>query len=272
MIALIIVPAVFAALVLFLIAPARPRPEQKKPFYKRNFAHRGLYAQDQSVPENSMAAFRAAVAAGYGIELDIRLSKDGQVVVFHDDTLQRVCGADGRVDDYTLEELRGFALYGSDQHIPLFTEVLTLVDGRVPLIIELKNGPWNTQLCEKAWAILLQYTGAFCVESFDPRIVAWWKKHARQVLRGQLASTYRDLHRHQGAAVCFAVSRLLTNVLARPHFVAYSKHRTSWLAKLCVRLGAMPVVFTAHPEDDVKKLQRENDAVIFEYYNPLIRY
>jgi glycerophosphoryl diester phosphodiesterase len=272
MIVTITVLLILIALVLFLIAPAKALPEQKKAFYKRNFAHRGLYTQDQSVPENSMEAFRAAVAAGYGIELDIRLTKDGQVVVFHDDTLARVCGIEGRVDDYTLEELRGFALYGTDQRIPLFTEVLHLVDGRVPLIVELKNGPWNAQLCEKAWAILLQYTGAFCVESFDPRIVAWWKKHARQVLRGQLSSNYRDLRKHQGAVISFALSRLLTNVLARPHFVAYSKHRTSHLAKLCVQMGAMPVVFTARPEDDTDKLQRENEAVIFEYYTPRIRY
>lgn len=272
MTAVIVILFLLAALVLFLIAPCRPHPAQKKAFFKRNFAHRGLYTQDQSVPENSVAAFRAAVAAGYGIELDIRLSKDGQVVVFHDDTLERVCGVTGRVDEYTLEELCGFALYGTGQRIPLFTEVLHLVDGRVPLIVELKNGPWNAQLCEKAWAILLQYTGAFCIESFDPRIVAWWRKHARQVLRGQLSSNYRDLRKHQSPAVCYAVSRLLTNVLARPHFVAYSKHRTSWLAKLCVRLGAMPVVFTARPEDDTQKLQIENEAVIFEYYTPRIRY
>lgn len=272
MTALFFILPVLAALILFLIAPQKPRFEQKRAFLKRNFAHRGLYAQDQSVPENSMEAFRAATAAGYGIELDVRLSKDGQVVVFHDDTLQRVCGVEGRVDAFTLEELRGFSLYGSDQHIPLFTEVLRLVDGRVPLIVELKNGPWNNKLCEKTWAILLQYTGAFCVESFDPRIVAWWKKHARQVLRGQLASNYHDLRRHQGPAISFAVSRLLTNVLARPNFVAYSKHRTSWLAKLCVRMGAMPVVFTARPEDDTDRLQHENEAVIFEYYTPRIRY
>ena len=96
MIVTITVLLILIALVLFLIAPAKALPEQKKAFYKRNFAHRGLYTQDQSVPENSMEAFRAAVAAGYGIELDIRLTKDGQVVVFHDDTLARVCGMEGR--------------------------------------------------------------------------------------------------------------------------------------------------------------------------------
>ncbi len=272
MTALIIVLLFLFLLIVFLAAPQRPAPEQKRPFLKRNFAHRGLYTQDQTIPENSPAAFRAAVAGGYGIELDIQLSRDGQVVVFHDDTLKRVCGVDSRVDELTLEELRLLPLYGSGERIPLFTEVLRLVDGRVPLIVELKTGPRRQELCEKAWAILLQYTGAFCVESFDPRIVAWWRTHARQVLRGQLSSHYHDLRRSQGALISFALSRCLTNVIARPHFIAFHKEKRNRIVKLACDLGAMPVVFTAQPEDDARKLQRENDAVIFEHYRPHIRY
>lgn len=272
MTALIFAVFIALALLLFLVMPGHPSPEQSRAFYKRNFAHRGLHTQDQTVPENSPAAFRAAVAGGYGIELDIQLSKDGQVVVFHDDTLDRVCGVHGRVDAFTWEELREMPLYGTDQRIPLFTEVLTLVDGRVPLIVELKTGPRNAELCEKAWAILLQYTGNFCVESFDPRIVAWWKKYARQVLRGQLSSNYGELRKNQGAVISFALSRCLLNVLARPHFIAFHKEKRNILVKLAYRLGAMPVVFTARPEDDAARLERENAAVIFEYYKPRIRY
>ncbi len=258
--------------ILFLVAPTAPTPAQKRPFENRNFAHRGLHTPDKAVPENSMQAFRAAVGAGYGIELDIQLSADGQVVVFHDDTLDRVCGVHGRVDAYTLQQLQTFSLCGSDQRIPLFTDVLREVHGKVPLIVELKTGPRRTELCEKAWAILLQYTGAYCIESFDPRIVAWWRFHARQVLRGQLASTYRDLRQYQNAAVSFAVSRCLINCVSRPHFIAYHKRRTSWCAGLAMALGAMPVVWTVHPEDDIPALQAANKAVIFEYYHPHIRY
>ena len=97
---------ILAALVLFLIAPAKALPEQKKAFYKRNFAHRGLYTQDQSVPENSMEAFRAAVAAGYGIELDVHLLKDGNIAVIHDSLLNRTTGQAGRIEDLTTEDLR----------------------------------------------------------------------------------------------------------------------------------------------------------------------
>lgn len=261
-----------AGLLLFLTAPSRPSAAQKRYFTGRSFAHRGLHTPDKTVPENSLAAFEAAVAAGYGIELDIQLSSDGQVVVFHDDTLTRVCGVEGRVDAYTWRQLQDFSLCGSDQGIPLFTEVLRLVRGRVPLIVELKTSPRRTELCEKAWAILLQYTGAFCIESFDPRIVAWWRVHARQVLRGQLAATYKELRPHQSPVVCFAVSRCLVDCLSRPHFIAYSKQRRSWCARLPQRLGAMPVVWTVHPEDDTAALQAQNEAVIFEFYRPRIKF
>ena len=272
MLALIIALFAAAFLLLFLLMPQRPAPGQARAFLKRNFAHRGLYTQDQSVPENTPAAFRAAVAGGYGIELDIQLSKDGQVVVFHDDTLDRVCGVHGRVDAFNWEELREMPLYGTDQRMPLFTEVLSLVDGRVPLIVEIKTGPRNAKLCEKAWSILLQYTGAFCVESFDPRIVAWWKKYARQVLRGQLSSGWQDLHKKQSAVLSFLLSRCLLNVIARPHFIAFHKERRNVLVKLAYKLGALPVVYTAQPQDDTHKLEQENAAVIFEYYKPHIRY
>ena len=268
---LLILSAVIAVW-LFLLFPARPRPEQKHPFVGRCFAHRGLHSADKTIPENSMAAFEAARSAGYGIELDVQLSRDGQVVVFHDDTPERVCGMPGRIDDYTLEELRGFSLCGTEQRIPLLTEVLELLDGSVPLIIELKTGPRNEELCRKTWAILLQYRGEYCVESFDPRIIRWWRIHARQVLRGQLTASYAELHQQKGAAVSFILSRCLLNVLARPHFIAHEKNQHSLALWLCRRLGALSVVWTVHPEDKISALERASDAVIFELYTPRIRY
>ena len=101
------------------------------------YAHRGLHNAERA--ENSMSAFRAAVEAGFGIELDVRLSKDGRLVVFHDDTLDRVCGREGRVDDFTAEELATFRLSGTEDGIPLFTDVLAVVDGKIPLLVEIKE-------------------------------------------------------------------------------------------------------------------------------------
>lgn len=134
---------------IYLIAPGKIRKKQKSPFQNRNFAHRGLHKRDKSVPENSLAAFERAASYGYGIELDVQLSKDGQVVVFHDDTLNRVCGVDARVDSKTLAELQQLSLCGTDETIPLFSDVLKTVRGRGALIVELKNGKRNKELCEK---------------------------------------------------------------------------------------------------------------------------
>ena len=143
---IVIIAAVLCLLVLFLIWPGRPGSEKVAPFAGRNFAHRGLHSKDCTVPENSLTAFRLAAEAGYGIELDIQLSKDGEVVVFHDDTLPRVCGVEGRVDAYTLAELREMRLCGTDERIPLLSEVFEVVAGRSPFIIELKTGPRNREL------------------------------------------------------------------------------------------------------------------------------
>lgn len=129
-------PALTAAgTVAYLVAPGRATSAQKAPFVDRNYAHRGLHRQDKSVPENSLEAFRAAVEHGYGVEMDVHLSADGALVVFHDDTLDRVCGVPGRVEDKTLEELRQLRLCGTDCGIPTLAEALAVLGGRVPLIL-----------------------------------------------------------------------------------------------------------------------------------------
>ena len=176
-----------ASVPLFMLAPGRVTKRQRAPFQNVNFAHRGLHSRDKSVPENSLEAFELASRAGYGIELDVQLSKDGQVVVFHDDDLKRVCGVDCRVDEKTYAELTELRLCGTEYTVPLFTEVLATVRGRSPLIVELKRGRRNIELCEKTYALLAEYRGDVCIESFDPFIVAWFRFHAPELLRGQLA-------------------------------------------------------------------------------------
>lgn len=255
-------------LVLFLLWTGKSTPEQRALFYGRNFAHRGLHTADKTVPENSLAAFEAACHAGYGIELDLQLSKDGEVVVFHDDDLKRVCGVEGRVDGFLAAELQQMKLEKTGESIPLFTQVLALVDGRVPLIVELKMGPRNNLLCQKAQEILSDYQGAYCIESFDPRIVRWFKKNAPQVFRGQLAAAPSQLNNGLSG---FLVGTLLCNFLGRPQFIAYGTGKVPFTAGWA-QSAAMRVVWTARPKDDIPKLEAENDAVIFEFYTPPVRY
>ena len=258
-----------AAAPFVLLAPGQASDSRKAPFMGRNFAHRGLYSEDQSVPENSLKAFSLAVEAGYGMELDVRLSRDGQVVVFHDDTLDRACGVASRVDELDWAELQKLSLFGTEERIPLFSEVLELVDGRVPLIVELKTGPWKNALCEKTWALLRVSSGAYCIESFDPLIVAWFRFHAPTVLRGQLTQLPEDYVR-AGRKITEAVvlGNTLLNVAARPQFIAHRIGPKSACVRFAEALGAMPVGWTSHSRDS----EAGRDAVIFEYYKPGIRY
>ena len=266
---------VLLLLIWFCVKPGRLSAAQAAPFYGVNHAHRGLYAQDQSVPENSLPAFAAAAEKGYGMELDIQLSLDGEVVVFHDDTLARMCGIGGRVDAFPLARLREMPLAGTAERMPLLTEVFDTVAGKAPIIIELKTGPRNEELCRKGLALMRayqkQYGGAFCVESFDARIVAWFRKNAPDILRGQLTDSPRALG--SGHPVLdFIAGNLLSNVIARPQFIAHGPGRKTALARFAEACGAMSVSWTARPGDDAAALEEYYDAVIFEHYAPKPKY
>lgn len=255
--------AALGGLIVWATAPEKISYEEYKLFQNRFFAHRGLHTKDRKVPENSPAAFRRAVEKGYGIELDVQLSWDGEVVVFHDDDLKRVCGVDAAVDALTLRELKALSLCETDERIPLFTEVLKIVDGRVPLIVELKSGRHNAELCRKTLEILRSYDGPFCIESFDPRIVHWFRKEAPEIIRGQLACS-RESYRKMSRFTAFFLANCLCNFYSRPNFIAYELTRKSLLVRLAERLGAKKVCWTSHdPADAVGK-----DTVIFEFYEP----
>jgi glycerophosphoryl diester phosphodiesterase len=259
---------VLVTLWLVLIMPARSTKQQRAPFQNRTFAHRGLFEADQSVPENSIPAFRAAVNAGYGVELDVQLTKDKQVVVFHDDDLVRACGIDARVDAYTFDELMSFPLFGTGERIPLFTEVLSTIGGKIPMIVELKSGgDWKT-LCPKTLELLTAYRGNYCVESFHPGLVRWFYLHAPQILRGQLSEAARYSRGYMPFYQAVMMSRLLSNILVHPQFIAYHIGPKCLSARICETLGAMRVGWTARPTDDHAKLTRQNDAIIFEHYRP----
>ncbi|MBR4424708.1 MAG: glycerophosphodiester phosphodiesterase [Oscillospiraceae bacterium] len=257
------------ALPPLLLAPGRAPKAKRAPFAGRNFAHRGLYTADQQVPENSLAAFRLAAEAGYGMELDVQLSRDGEVLVFHDETLDRICFVPGRVDGLDSAVLRRLPLCGTGETLPRLADVLELVAGRTPLIVELKPGQRRRELCEKTLAALRRYGGPVCVESFDPRIVAWFRFHAPELLRGQLAqppAVYRAAG--MGPVESFLLGHTLCNLIARPEFIAYRIGPRPRSVRFAELLGAMRVGWTAHSP----AAERGRDAVIFEFYRPAPRY
>ena len=154
-------------------------------FLKKNLiAHRGLH--NSLYPENSVGAFKRAIKKNYSIELDIHLTKDKKVVVFHDDNLKRMTGIDRKINDCTYEELKKYTLKNTQEKIPLFQDVLALVDGKVPLIIELKNDKRVGALEKEVVKFLDFYSGFFAVKSFRVRSVLWFFLKRKEYVRGQL--------------------------------------------------------------------------------------
>jgi glycerophosphoryl diester phosphodiesterase len=156
-------------------------------------AHRGLW-RSGGAPENSLAAFEAACHAGYGIELDVRLSADGEAMVFHDDTLERLTASAGLVEEQTTDELQALRLLGSCETIPTLAEVLALVDGRVPLLVELKTPVGQEGLLER-WVAerLVAYAGPVAALSFNAEALAWLAAHAPELRRGLNAAKPHQL-------------------------------------------------------------------------------
>lgn len=258
---------VLVLLYLFLVAPRMFHTPDKTPFLGRHYAHRGLFDNETCAPENSLQAFEKAVNAGYGIEFDVQLTKDEQLVVFHDASLQRMCGIDGKVWDYTLAELRQMRLAQSDAVIPTLEEVLKLVDGRVPLIIEYKLDRVQTKVCQLADQVLRRYKGAYCVESFHPLAVAWYRRYRPDVLRGQLCEEYFRYDRFRGNPVMLLMSFLLSNVITRPDFVAYNQLHTDNISRRVFRkLGGMSVAFTVKSEERYEQIKNQYDLFIFDSF------
>ena len=218
-------------LYLFLIMPSLRRPCDS---HLRGwlYAHRGLHDGNVNVPENSMEAFRLAVERGYGMELDVQLTRDNQLVVHHDASTRRVCGADVRIQNTDYADL---PLLPDGSAIPLLSDVLSLVDGRTPVIVEVKHHGGAARNAAAAWAVLQAYQGPYCVESFDPTAMYYFRRHAPRVIRGQLASGGKWNPEDLNFASYVALKHLLVNVLSRPHFVSYSvpedRSLSPWLMK-----------------------------------------
>lgn len=231
MMSLLLIFLAVIAVYLFLTAPCLKKTDDSL-LRGWLYAHRGLHDGNVRVPENSMEAFRLAVENGYGMELDVQLTKDGQLVVHHDGSLKRVCGVDKNLRDV---EYAALPLLPDGSKIPLLREVLALVNGRAPIIVEVKHYGGAAKVAAAAHEVLKTYAGAYCVESFDPTAMHWYRKNAPHIIRGQLASGGEWDKKALNYPSYFALKHLLINVLSRPHFVAYSvpedKHLSMWMMK-----------------------------------------
>lgn len=268
----LIIILVLVILILLYLGAVMPRMG-KRPDYSGlmgyYYAHRGLHDNSGPAPENSMAAFQKAVEAGYGIELDVQLTKDRIPVVFHDETLKRVCGAPGKVRDYTFRELSAFPLLKSTERIPAFRDFLQMVDGRVPLIIEIKIHEKADTVCSLADGLIRDYKGVYCVESFHPLALRWFKKHRPQVIRGQLSSNFREPGKLEPLSL-FLVHHLLLNFLGKPDFIAYDHHhKENFSRRVCQHLyRALGVAWTIRSQKELEESREDFSLFIFEGFRP----
>jgi glycerophosphoryl diester phosphodiesterase len=234
------------------------------------YAHRGLH--DENLPENSMAAFRAALENGYGIELDIHLMKDGNLAVIHDSSLLRTAGVDVRIEDLTLEDLENYRLEGTDEKIPLFREVMAIYEGKAPMIVELKPVDNNhAALAAAACEILKDYQGIYCIESFDPRCIQWLRKNRPQIIRGQLTENFWAHDKKLHPAIRFALTHNLLNFASCPDFVAYkfADRKDSITTGLCRKVWDLQgVSWTIRSQADFDTAVAEGWLPIFEGFEP----
>ena len=232
------------------------------------YAHRGLH--DSEKPENSMAAFRAALEHGYGIEFDIHLIKDGNLAVLHDRSLLRITGVEGNVTDLTTEELSNYHLCGTEETIPTFSQVLELFAGKAPLIIELKCNGDAEALVDAAVKAMAGYEGPYCMESFDPRCLYFLKKKYPHIIRGQLTEDYFSSASTLPAPLKWVMKNQALNFLTLPDFVAYKYRDIRTFSNTLVRKfwGVAGVTWTLQTQEEFDDAVSKDWLPIFENFKP----
>ena len=262
----------FLALAWAILLRARRGSESMRAMRQFRYAHRGLYDKAAGIPENSLSAFSRAVAHGFGVELDVHLLRDGSLAVFHDSDIRRMTGRAGYLEDLSAEELGDYPLDGTGETIPQFCDVLALFeDTGLPIIVELKSFRDNyAALTERTMRELDKFRVVYCVESFDPRCVAWVRKHRPEVIRGQLSQNFLKDRGKLSLPMAFATTHLLSNIMVQPDFVAYRfKDRKKWAPRLCRRIyGAPRVYWTIRSKEELSIAESDGAIAIFVHFLP----
>ena len=262
---------VFVVVWCLLLLPNRQKRDWS-PLMGYRYAHRGLHDKEKGIPENSMTAFRAAVDHGFGAELDVHLLADGNLAVFHDGSLKRVCGADVCIEDLTAADLAKYPLQGTEEHIPLLADVLAVFEGKTPLIIELKVERGNAAaLTDATVEALRSWKGTYCMESFHPKCVYELKKCHPHIIRGQLNMDYfKEKDSPLPKAVKWLVTNQAMNFLTKPDFIAYRfadrKTFSNFLTMKYWRLQG--VTWTLKTQEELDRAEAEGWLPIFEGFRP----
>ena len=263
--------AILLAASIFLKMPGKPATEELKPFTQAPIAHRGYFDNDSPAPENSLAAFQRAIDHGYCIEIDTQINADGTVVVLHDKSLLRSSGVDRNVDEMTDAELAQCRLFGTDEKVPTFAEVLALIDGQVPLLVEIKGEAGDdVAAISKATAEQLDnYKGVYVVQSFNPFALQWFKDNRPNVPRGILAKDFIADGEGQSIVNRIALTGMFTNVVARPNFISYELKSSGQITFQAMKaLSGQPLLaWTLKSQDELEQARAQGfNGFIFDSF------
>lgn len=236
-------------------------------FLTRPIAHKGLHSNDSHTPENSIPAFQKAIKHKLPIELDIQLTLDNKIVVFHDYNLQRICGLNKLVKKCTLAEIKELNLLNSGYKIPLLAEVLELVNGKVPILIDIKNRNKAGRLEKLLMQELENYKGDIAIQSFNPFSIGWFAKNAPHIIRGQLHTDLKNKKLNQITKLL--LKEIIFNFFSRPHFIAMDIRCMSQYILYKYKRIKIPILFwTIKKQKDYSKLKDVCDNIIFENFIP----
>lgn len=234
---------------------------------QNDIAHRGYYTKDQTIPENSISAFQHAMIYGYSIELDVNVTKDGVVVAFHDHNLERVFNDDRKLSEVTYDEIRYKTLFDTSEYIPTLKEVLNVVKGRVPLLIELKPKGDVIKLCESFFKDIHDYQGKYAIFSFHPKVVYWFKKHHPEVIRGQISEYFK--HDRMNPIFKHLMKTMAFNRFTRPDFISYGIYDlpNRYVDKL-MKKGMTIISYAARSQEDLDRIRARYHNAVFEHFCP----
>ena len=267
---IIIFILILFSLYLLALFPNISRKHLMKPYEEKYIAHRGLF-NNVDVPENSISAFKKAVENDYGIELDIQLTKDDKLVVFHDTSLERMTGIKKDLIDCTYDELLEYRLLETDETIPLFKDVLNVLEKDTPLIVEIKPDGRYIETTKTTVEILKDYDGLYNIESFNPYVVYYLKKNEPQIVRGQLAYNYlKNKDSKLNIFLKFILTYLLFNFINRPDYIAYEHINANNLSfKIVSRIYHCEcVAWTIKSKQELKKARQYYQCFIFDSFIP----
>ena len=225
-------------------------------------AHRGLFDREK-IPENSMLAFDKALEKGYSIEIDVNMTQDGYIVVFHDNSLKRMTGIKNDITTMTLSEIKKLKLLGTENKIPTFEDVLLQVAGKVPILIEVKPNSKYKELMKKLINLLEKYNGKYSIQSFDPRIVYWLKKNTPHISRGQISS--KNIREVKSRILKILLGKMVFNVITKPNFISYQYLSINEkFYKKQKNKGREVIAWTLKNKEDYEKIRDYCDMVVFE--------